>query len=213
MIRLMIWALWAATVVCVGLALMSLFMAVTGHRVCLGCAGDSVDGGDRPLVAVYGLGLALVAGFSGAATRFVETPSGEVLLRPRPLGAMARVGTGAAALPAALVGLYGLLLALFFVALAAQRPDSSVPDGEPCCPHPDTWGEVVGGVAAAVLPGVAAGGLVLAGLALAWTAVTGRAPRRVARRGPLLRAAVGMWVLALTVSVSVFVMTSGADYP
>jgi hypothetical protein len=34
-----------------------------------------------------------------------------------------------------------------FGAIAAQKPDPTAPDGDPCCPTPDTWGEVASWVA------------------------------------------------------------------
>lgn len=43
--------------------------------------------------------------------------------------------------------LAGLALVLFSIGLAAQMPDPQIPDGDPCCGHPDTWGEVATGLA------------------------------------------------------------------
>lgn len=60
--------------------------------------------------------------------------------------ALARAGAvllALASLPA--VGI-GLAVAWFSIVVSAQRPDPSVPNGDPCCGHPDTWGEVVGGI-------------------------------------------------------------------
>jgi hypothetical protein len=31
--------------------------------------------------------------------------------------------------------------------IAVQAPDPFIPNGDPCCGHPDTWGEVAEGVA------------------------------------------------------------------
>jgi hypothetical protein len=56
--------------------------------------------------------------------------------------AVAGIG-GLIALPASLYGsLFVLLIALF----AVETPDPSIADGDPCCGHPDTWGEVAEGI-------------------------------------------------------------------
>jgi len=57
-------------------------------------------------------------------------------------GLAALIGLGLLA-----AGLAGLALALFTIGTAAQVPDPLIPDGDPCCGHPDTWGEVATGVA------------------------------------------------------------------
>ncbi len=43
------------------------------------------------------------------------------------------------------------LLVLLAGAIAAQRPDPSIADGDPCCGHPDTWGEVFAGAGYALV--------------------------------------------------------------
>jgi hypothetical protein len=53
-----------------------------------------------------------------------------------------RVSTAIAGLISLLISLYLALMVLLGAVVAAQRPDPSVPNGDPCCPHPDTWGEV-----------------------------------------------------------------------
>jgi hypothetical protein len=65
------------------------------------------------------------------------------------------LGIGAAAA-------WGALLPAIAAGVAAQRPNPDTPDGDPCCPVPDTWGEV-GGYAAA-----SAGGFLVVGLILAF---------------------------------------------
>lgn len=49
------------------------------------------------------------------------------------------------ALVAAALGGFGFIF--FGGAISAQAPDPFIPDGDPCCGHPDTWGEVASGVA------------------------------------------------------------------
>ena len=61
--------------------------------------------------------------------------------------AVARAVAGIAGLVAVLAGLQGILFLLFFAAVSAQVPDPTIPDGDPCCGHPDTWGEVADGIA------------------------------------------------------------------
>lgn len=54
-----------------------------------------------------------------------------------------RVVAGVGALIAVVVGAYGALVALLF---SPQKPDPAIPDGDPCCTHPDTWAEVLSGL-------------------------------------------------------------------
>ena len=61
--------------------------------------------------------------------------------------AVARAAAGIAGLVAVLFGLWGTLWVLFAGAVSIAVPDPSIPDGDPCCGHPDTWGEVAEGVA------------------------------------------------------------------
>jgi hypothetical protein len=53
-----------------------------------------------------------------------------------------RAATASGGLICLLIALYGGLLVLLSAVIAAQRPDPTVPNGDPCCSHPDTWGEV-----------------------------------------------------------------------
>jgi hypothetical protein len=45
---------------------------------------------------------------------------------------------------AVLLSLYFSLWAMLGAAIAAQRPDPAVPDGDPCCAYPDSWSQVAG---------------------------------------------------------------------
>ena len=76
----------------------------------------------------------------------------------------ARSVAGLLAIASAAPIVMALVLALLTVTVAAQQPDPTVPDGDPCCGHPDTWGEVAFGF-------VWAGMLVLAAVATAYVAV------------------------------------------
>lgn len=45
-----------------------------------------------------------------------------------------------------LVAAWGVLFVLLVGASSAQAPDPFAPTGDPCCGHPDTWGQVASGV-------------------------------------------------------------------
>lgn len=63
-----------------------------------------------------------------------------------------RIVAAVAGLVLAAVAAYGTMLLVFLVAGAGEAPDPYVPDGDPCCGHPDTWGDVAwGGVWSLVL--------------------------------------------------------------
>ena len=72
-------------------------------------------------------------------------------------------------------------IALFFVwwgaATVAEVPDPSVPDGDPCCTYPDTWGEIAGGAAFTLVFALVAGLALWAVAAMVPFAARGRWPR------------------------------------
>jgi hypothetical protein len=51
-----------------------------------------------------------------------------------------------AAIGLLLCAAYNLLLIVFFGAVSLAAPDPTIIDGDPCCGHPDTWGEVAFGL-------------------------------------------------------------------
>jgi hypothetical protein len=57
-------------------------------------------------------------------------------------GPSERASVGITGFIVILVSLYGAAWSMLGVLIAAQRPDPEIPDGDPCCPHPDTWHEV-----------------------------------------------------------------------
>ncbi len=73
-------------------------------------------------------------------------------------------------------------LSLLMTAIGAQRPDPEVPVGDPCCGHPDTWGEAAEYLAFGALSGVSALGLVVVAAAGVVGVVEGRAPRWIRHR-------------------------------
>jgi hypothetical protein len=90
---------------------------------------------------------------------------------------MGRLVTALVGLGAMLLSLYGALWVVLSAAITAQRPDPAVPDGDPCCTHPDTWHEVADG-AWQTLTLASIDGLLLAlGVAFAWYGHGGVAPR------------------------------------
>ena len=95
--------------------------------------------------------------------------------------AVGRLGASLAGLAAFAAGLWVLLLALIVGGPAAQRPDPAVPDGDPCCGHPDDWWEVALGLGGgAWYTAIALGLLYVASVAMAF-GLTGRIPVRVTR--------------------------------
>lgn len=69
-----------------------------------------------------------------------------------------------------------LVLAFLNVAVSAQQPDPTVPDGDPCCGHPDTWGEVALGSMGAGMFLLGAGAVAYVAVQLGRYGVSGRTP-------------------------------------
>jgi hypothetical protein len=78
---------------------------------------------------------------------------------------------------AILVGLYGAAFVLIAGAIAAERPDPTVPDGDPCCPYPDTWQEVWIGIAGTLGLAVVDSFIFMAAAAMLSCGAHGRSPR------------------------------------
>jgi hypothetical protein len=94
-------------------------------------------------------------------------------------------------------GVWGALWVLMFVGIAAQPPDASVVDGDPCCPVPDSWTQVAGwSLLALCSVAVDAAALVLAGAFLSF-AVRGRWPTGQILRVPLAAVAAGAGLIVL----------------
>ena len=53
-----------------------------------------------------------------------------------------RVAAGLLALASVIPLWFGSWWAAWGIATIAQTPDPAVPDGDPCCGHPDTWSEI-----------------------------------------------------------------------
>jgi hypothetical protein len=99
------------------------------------------------------------------------------------------------------------LLAVFAAAgLAKPNPDPAL-DGDPCCAHPDTWGDVAATAFFAAASSIVVLGLVGLAAILVWSAVEGGLPPAV-RRSRLVRRAgafVLLWGLALLLTLLTWV--------
>ena len=89
----------------------------------------------------------------------------------------ARLLAGLAGGAILLVAAWGALWVMFAVAVSAQAPDPFVIDGDPCCGHPDTWGEVAEGAAWALGLALLDGLLVALAVTLLFWAANRRRPR------------------------------------
>jgi hypothetical protein len=78
--------------------------------------------------------------------------------------------------------------------LRSPNPDPAL-DGDPCCPHPDTWGEVVLGLFSAAALAVVSLGLAVLAVAFGGVAVTGSPPMLLRRH----RRKLGMLAVACVV--------------
>jgi hypothetical protein len=90
---------------------------------------------------------------------------------------MGRLVTALVGLAAILLSLYGALWVLLSALITAQSPDPAVPDGDPCCTHPDTWSDVADGVWQTLTIASIDGLLLAGGIAFACYGRDGSAPR------------------------------------
>ncbi len=94
--------------------------------------------------------------------------------RPGPPTSGGRVTAAVSGL-AALAGFVPLaVLSLVLTGLSAQAPDRSVGDGDPCCPHPDTWIETIVGTAGGLFGLAVASALLSTSIATFYYAFAGR---------------------------------------
>lgn len=100
--------------------------------------------------------------------------------------ALGRVGMVVGGVATALVAAWLSVWVLLVAAISLQSPDPQVPNGDPCCGHPDTWGEVITGGAVTLTAGLLVIGLLVCGAVLALSGALGGRMSR-ARRRALLR--------------------------
>ncbi|HET8948997.1 MAG TPA: hypothetical protein VFN44_00760 [Solirubrobacteraceae bacterium] len=96
-----------------------------------------------------------------------------------------------------------LLGVVVVISSGAQAPDPDAPDGDPCCWHPDTWGDWALGSASTLVASLVTGLIASFGAAMLIWGVTGRRARaRLLRSIP-----VGFLVAALALVAFVLVST------
>jgi hypothetical protein len=111
----------------------------------------------------------------------------------------ARILAGVLSVASAAPIVMAVTLAFWNVALSAQQPDPTVPDGDPCCGHPDNWGEVALGFVSAAMFLLGAAAVAYLAVQLGRYGVSGRAAiNRQWRRAAAAIAYIGL-VLALIV--------------
>jgi hypothetical protein len=85
-----------------------------------------------------------------------------------------RVAAGLAGIALLAPAAWGVSWVVLFGSAAANAPDPFVPDGDPCCGHPDTWGEVAVAVAWTLALAAVAGLVACVAVALIAWAAAGR---------------------------------------
>jgi hypothetical protein len=100
---------------------------------------------------------------------------------------MRRLAAAAGAASSLLAALWTALFAL--VATALLRVPDADPrlDGDPCCPHPDTWGDVAIGAGAVAILALVVSALLVLTWTLAAIAASGSPPPFVQRHARSLR--------------------------
>jgi hypothetical protein len=93
-----------------------------------------------------------------------------------------RALAGVGAPVSAVAALWTFAVALIATSLLRSPNVDPALDGDPCCPHPDTWGDVVLGVFSVAALAVVGVGLVVLAVALGGVAVTGNVPMLLRRR-------------------------------
>jgi hypothetical protein len=111
-----------------------------------------------------------------------------------------RVLAGVLAVASAAPIVMALFLTLLSVAVSAQHPDPTVPDGDPCCGHPDTWGDVALGFVSAAMFLLGAGAVAYLAVQLGRYAVSGRAAtNRQWRRAATAVAYIGIVLVLMAI--------------
>lgn len=107
---------------------------------------------------------------------------------------LSRLAALAILLAALAAAWFPFMLGMLMIFIGAQQPDPSVPNGDPCCGHPDTWWDVFTTVGFGALCMAVALGPVAVAAAAVVGVVEGRPPRWIRARWVHRLGAV--WVLA-----------------
>jgi hypothetical protein len=114
-----------------------------------------------------------------------------------------RALAGMLAVAAVVPVVIGSFLGAFSFAVAMAWPDPDVPDGDPCCWHPDTWWEVARGTAFGAWTMMAAAAVGYLAWRLARFAGTGAPLDGDARaRAVAAGAVIALWLVAALVAAS-----------
>ena len=151
---------------------------------------------------------ALVYGaiFAALAVLAAGTAAG---LAGRGLPRVPRLGAAVFALVATATAIAAGGLAAWGLSALGETPDPRVEDGDPCCAHPDTWGDIAESAALGAAFTVTAVGMACAAFASARYAATLEPPRALAQ-------ALGAIGILLGLGFVVGVVISGVvrgDYP
>ena len=144
--------------------------------------------------------------FAALAALAVGTAAG---LAGRRLPRVPRPAAAAFTLLAAATAVAAGGLAWWGLSALAATPDPRVPDGDPCCTHPDTWGDIAESAGVGAALAVAAVGMAVAAFASARYAVTSQPPRALAQS----LAALGILLVLGFVAALVINGVVRGDYP
>jgi hypothetical protein len=97
--------------------------------------------------------------------------------------------------------LWGAFWVVLLVLIAGQPPDAAAVDGEPCCPVPETWGEVFGLAGLALVLALIDAAVLAVGVALLVQGIRLRWPSRLLMLMPLVAVGVSAVVIAVPLVV------------
>jgi len=119
--------------------------------------------------------------------------------------ALARAAAGVVAVALLWPVAIGIAWTLLMFAIAAVRPDPTVPDGDPCCGYPDNWAEVAAVAAQGVVLAAITVSLMYVTITFAGFAIKGERPKLRGRRRAVAALATVVAAFAVYTAV-VFVM-------
>ena len=192
------------------LVVASLHGAILGEKL----IGGGLSEGMRRNAAIFAVPLAATtAVLAWFATRTLTiAPTGRIPAGPSNPSAALRALALVSGPIAIAAGLWVSLLAMIYTS-AWRRPDPSVPDGDPCCGHPDTWADVAFGTVYALAIGFVAITLIGAGAGLVAACATGRVSALVRRPAAVLSGALGVGLAAAVPASWLLAGLLGGEYP